>query len=142
MPQTYLTTDELSARIKYDTRTIRERLKAFVSAHSDFPDPVLERRCQLRSTTAEPYEPELNSVYAAVLAHYGVVADQRQWRATLCAWPDGRTPPLPVFQRVAPDVPLTRPRRELLAACSPGANLLLPPISVRCSLRQFHDFSP
>ncbi|MFH2089034.1 MAG: hypothetical protein ABIK82_15415 [Pseudomonadota bacterium] len=27
MPQTYLTTDELSARIKYDTRTIRERLK-------------------------------------------------------------------------------------------------------------------
>lgn len=24
---TYLTTDELSARIKYDTRTIRERLK-------------------------------------------------------------------------------------------------------------------
>lgn len=27
MNQTYLTTDELSARIKYDTRTIRERLK-------------------------------------------------------------------------------------------------------------------
>lgn len=27
MTQTYLTTDELSARIKYDTRTIRERLK-------------------------------------------------------------------------------------------------------------------
>jgi hypothetical protein len=27
MPQTYLTTDELSGRIKYDTRTIRERLK-------------------------------------------------------------------------------------------------------------------
>jgi hypothetical protein len=28
MPNTtYLTTDELSARIKYDTRTIRERLK-------------------------------------------------------------------------------------------------------------------
>jgi hypothetical protein len=27
MPQTYLTTDELSSRIKYDTRTIRERLK-------------------------------------------------------------------------------------------------------------------
>ena len=26
-PQTYLTTDELSARIKYDCRTIRERLK-------------------------------------------------------------------------------------------------------------------
>jgi len=26
-PQTYLTTDELSARIKYDSRTIRERLK-------------------------------------------------------------------------------------------------------------------
>ena len=25
--QTYLTTDELSARIKYDARTIRERLK-------------------------------------------------------------------------------------------------------------------
>ena len=25
--QTYLTTDELSAKIKYDTRTIRERLK-------------------------------------------------------------------------------------------------------------------
>lgn len=25
--QTYLTTDELSSRIKYDTRTIRERLK-------------------------------------------------------------------------------------------------------------------
>ena len=25
--QTYLTTDELSARIKYDVRTIRERLK-------------------------------------------------------------------------------------------------------------------
>ncbi|MDP2443687.1 hypothetical protein [Rhodoferax sp.] len=25
--QTYLTTDELSARIKYDSRTIRERLK-------------------------------------------------------------------------------------------------------------------
>jgi hypothetical protein len=27
MAQTYLTTDELSARIKYDVRTIRERLK-------------------------------------------------------------------------------------------------------------------
>ena len=27
MAQTYLTTDELSARIKYDSRTIRERLK-------------------------------------------------------------------------------------------------------------------
>ena len=27
MSQTYLTTDELSARIKYDSRTIRERLK-------------------------------------------------------------------------------------------------------------------
>ena len=27
MAQTYLTTDELSARIKYDPRTIRERLK-------------------------------------------------------------------------------------------------------------------
>ena len=27
MVQTYLTTDELSARIKYDVRTIRERLK-------------------------------------------------------------------------------------------------------------------
>lgn len=27
MTQTYLTTAELSARIKYDTRTIRERLK-------------------------------------------------------------------------------------------------------------------
>ena len=27
MNQTYLTTDELSARIKYDARTIRERLK-------------------------------------------------------------------------------------------------------------------
>lgn len=27
MDQTYLTTDELSDRIKYDTRTIRERLK-------------------------------------------------------------------------------------------------------------------
>ena len=27
MSQTYLTTDELSARIKYDPRTIRERLK-------------------------------------------------------------------------------------------------------------------
>ena len=27
MATTYLTTDELSARIKYDTRTIRERLK-------------------------------------------------------------------------------------------------------------------
>jgi len=27
MGNTYLTTDELSARIKYDTRTIRERLK-------------------------------------------------------------------------------------------------------------------
>lgn len=27
MDQTYLTTDELSARIKYDARTIRERLK-------------------------------------------------------------------------------------------------------------------
>ena len=26
-PATYLTTDELSARIKYDSRTIRERLK-------------------------------------------------------------------------------------------------------------------
>lgn len=26
-PQTYLTTDELSVRIKYDRRTIRERLK-------------------------------------------------------------------------------------------------------------------
>lgn len=26
-PQTYLTTDELSGRIKYDCRTIRERLK-------------------------------------------------------------------------------------------------------------------
>jgi len=27
MSQTYLTTDELSVRIKYDARTIRERLK-------------------------------------------------------------------------------------------------------------------
>ena len=27
MNQTYLTTEELSARIKYDTRTVRERLK-------------------------------------------------------------------------------------------------------------------
>jgi hypothetical protein len=27
MSETYLTTDELSARIKYDSRTIRERLK-------------------------------------------------------------------------------------------------------------------
>lgn len=27
MEQTYLTTDELAARIKYDARTIRERLK-------------------------------------------------------------------------------------------------------------------
>ena len=27
MTHTYLTTDELAARIKYDTRTIRERLK-------------------------------------------------------------------------------------------------------------------
>ena len=27
MSQTYLTTDELSSRIKYDPRTIRERLK-------------------------------------------------------------------------------------------------------------------
>jgi len=27
MSSTYLTTDELSARIKYDSRTIRERLK-------------------------------------------------------------------------------------------------------------------
>ena len=27
MSQTYLTTDELSSRIKYDVRTIRERLK-------------------------------------------------------------------------------------------------------------------
>ncbi|MCV2351094.1 hypothetical protein [Paucibacter sp. Y2R2-4] len=27
MGQTYLTTDELSAKIKYDVRTIRERLK-------------------------------------------------------------------------------------------------------------------
>ena len=27
MGQTYLTTDELSSRIKYDVRTIRERLK-------------------------------------------------------------------------------------------------------------------
>lgn len=27
MSQTYLTTDELSAKIKYDVRTIRERLK-------------------------------------------------------------------------------------------------------------------
>lgn len=27
MSQTYLTTDELSSRIKYDSRTIRERLK-------------------------------------------------------------------------------------------------------------------
>ena len=27
MAQTYLTTEELSDRIKYDTRTIRERLK-------------------------------------------------------------------------------------------------------------------
>jgi hypothetical protein len=27
MSHTYLTTDELSARIKYDSRTIRERLK-------------------------------------------------------------------------------------------------------------------
>lgn len=27
MPLTYLTTDELSVRIKYDSRTIRERLK-------------------------------------------------------------------------------------------------------------------
>ena len=27
MGQTYLTTDELSAKIKYDARTIRERLK-------------------------------------------------------------------------------------------------------------------
>lgn len=27
MTQTYLTTEELSARIKYDTRTIRDRLK-------------------------------------------------------------------------------------------------------------------
>ncbi len=27
MSQTYLTTEELSARIKYDARTIRERLK-------------------------------------------------------------------------------------------------------------------
>lgn len=26
-PQTYLTTEELSSRIKYDSRTIRERLK-------------------------------------------------------------------------------------------------------------------
>lgn len=26
-PSTYLTTDELSARIKYDSRTIRDRLK-------------------------------------------------------------------------------------------------------------------
>lgn len=26
-PQTYLTTEELSCRIKYDSRTIRERLK-------------------------------------------------------------------------------------------------------------------
>ena len=27
MSQTYLTTDELSSRIKYDSRTIRERMK-------------------------------------------------------------------------------------------------------------------
>ena len=27
MPEEYLTTDELAARIKYDVRTIRERLK-------------------------------------------------------------------------------------------------------------------
>lgn len=27
MPQTYLTTEELAARIKYDPRTIRDRLK-------------------------------------------------------------------------------------------------------------------
>lgn len=27
MPTTYLTTDELASRIKYDPRTIRERLK-------------------------------------------------------------------------------------------------------------------
>ena len=27
MPETYLTTEELSGRIKYDARTIRERLK-------------------------------------------------------------------------------------------------------------------
>ena len=27
MSQTYLTTDELSSRIKYDARTIRERMK-------------------------------------------------------------------------------------------------------------------
>jgi hypothetical protein len=31
-PTTYLTTEELSARIKYDVRTIRERLKDSVSA--------------------------------------------------------------------------------------------------------------
>jgi len=31
MSETYLTTDELSARIKYDPRTIRERLKDSVS---------------------------------------------------------------------------------------------------------------
>ena len=35
--QTYLTTDELSSRIKYDVRTIRERLK----------DSVLMEECTM-----------------------------------------------------------------------------------------------
>jgi hypothetical protein len=39
MPQTDLTTDELSGRIKYDTRTIRERLKDSVLLEGGHYDP-------------------------------------------------------------------------------------------------------
>jgi len=35
MSQTYLTTEELSSRIKYDPRTIRERLKVSYDVHPE-----------------------------------------------------------------------------------------------------------
>ena len=40
MEQTYLTTEELSRRIKYDTRTIRERLKDSVLIEGILLTPI------------------------------------------------------------------------------------------------------
>ena len=76
MSQTYLTTDELSARIKYDSRTIRERLtdsvllegtryvRPFGGRKLLFVWEAIERDMKLRSTESVIGLPMANGAMA------------------------------------------------------------------------------
>jgi hypothetical protein len=66
--QTYLTTDELSSKIKYDVRTIRERLKDSVLLEGMWPP---DRSCRISAgfkmrSDFSPNSPQLETARGVI----------------------------------------------------------------------------